>query len=364
MPSPFSLRTFGRIPSGESIEAWTLYGAGGLVLETISYGAIVTRLLTPDSKGRLADVVLGFDSLERYLDNDGYFGAMIGRLAGRIPNAHFRMDDKIYKLDPNDAPNHLHGGTRGFDRRIWTATPIDNRNGDVSLRLTYRSPDGEEGYPGELNVEVIYTVTKDNVFRIDSEAVADRPTPFGLTHHSYFNLAGEAVGTIADHEIQIHAEKTIAVDQRMAPLGRLDPVNPRNDLRKPRTLSKVIAEAYQNHGDLYLIQRDGPAGEKTRLVPAARLMHHGSGRVLEVFTTEMYLQLYTGSGLDGSLTGKSGTLYGKHAGVCMECEGYPDGANVPSLGDAVLRPGQPRRQTTLYAFSSTEANALSTESSL
>jgi aldose 1-epimerase len=345
-------RIFGLLPDGESVEAWTLCGRGGLVLETIAYGATVTRLLAPDRNGRLADVVLGFNNLDSYLSGRAYFGAVVGRVAGRIPGARFNLEGRTYELARNDPPNHLHGGVEGFDKKIWTASPMENPDGAPSLRLVYRSPDGEEGYPGTVDVAVTYTVTDDNVFLVDTEAVTDRPTPLSLTMHHYFNLGGEGTGSIADHELQIHSDEFVFTDEGMTLLGRTGSVIGRsNDFRQPRSLGAALRLLFQNHGDLYLLRGTGQEGTRSKPVAAARLVHPGCGRVLEVSTTETYMQLYTGAGLDGSLMGKSGARYARHAGVCLECEGYPDGANASSLGDIIVRPGHPQRHTTAYAFS-------------
>jgi aldose 1-epimerase len=350
-------RTFGLFPTGESVDAWTLSGPGGLVLEAITYGGIVTRLLAPDRHGGLADVVLGFNDLDSYLAGHPYFGAIVGRVAGRITGAGFNLEGKTYEVSRNDPPNHLHGGLHGFDKKIWIATPVYSPDGTPSLRLSYRSPDGEEGYPGTVKVTITYTVTGDNVFLIETEAVTDRPTPFNLTHHSYFNLAGEAAGSIADHELQIHADEYVVTGEHMTLLGRLGSVTGHsNDFRQPRRLGAAIPLLFQNHGDLYLIRKTAPNERSPKPVLSARLVHPGSGRVLDVSTTETHLQLYTGAGLDGSLMGKSGAAYARHAGVCLECEGYPDGANAPRLGNIILRPGHPKRQTTAYAFSTADAD--------
>jgi aldose 1-epimerase len=351
MTPSLASRTFGFLSNGEPVEAWTLRGSGGLTLEAITRGATVTRLLVPDSNGCVADVVLGFSSLDSYLNDHAYFGAVVGRVAGRIRGARFNLEGNDYEIAPNERPNHLHGGIRGFDKRIWTASPIEGPGGAPSLRLTYRSPDGEEGYPGTVDVAVTYTITHDNAFLIETEAVTDRPTPFSLTHHSYFNLAGEGTGTIADHKLQILADEFVFTDERMALLGRLGPVEGRgNDFRQLRSLGDAIPQLFQSHGDLYPIRKTAQECVQSEPVPAARLVHPASGRVLEVSTTNSHLQLYTGAALDGSVIGKSGFPYRRHAGVCLECQGYPDGANTPDMGDIVLRPGHPRCESTSYAF--------------
>jgi len=351
MAASLSSRHFGFLPSGQAVEAWTFRGAGGLILEVLAYGGIVMRLLAPDRNGRLDDVVLGFDKLEPYTANHPHFGAITGRVAGRITGARFHLNGKIYELARNDPPNHLHGGVEGFYRKIWTATPVDRADGAPSLRLTYRSPNREEGYPGTVDVAVTHTVTNDNAFMIETEATTDKPTPFNLTHHSYFNLAGEAAGSIENHVLQIHSDESVATDNDMTLLGKRVPVAGQpNDFNQPRRLGDVIPKLYKQHGDAYFIRRPSGLAER-ELVHAARLTEPATGRELEVSTTERYLQFYSGISLDGSQVGKSGQAYASHAGLCLECENYPDGANTPELGDIILRPGQPLRHVTLYSFS-------------
>lgn len=346
-----SSQIFGTLPRGESVEAWTLRGASGLQLEVMTYGATITRLLVPDREGRLADVVLGFNDLESYLADRSYFGAIIGRVAGRITGAQFDLDGKTCELARNDGANHLHGGIRGFDKRLWTAAARENSGGEPSLRLTYRSPDGEEGYPGTVNATVTYTVSNNNVLRVETEASTDQATPFSLTQHSYFNLGGEGAGTIADHELQIHADEFAPIDELTTLLGRIESVDGRdNDFRQQRNLGTALPLLLKNHGDLYLTRKPTGDGAGSRVVTAARLVHPESGRAIEVHTTETHLQLYTGCSLDGSGTGKSGISYKRHAGVCLECEGYPNGPNTPDCGDIILRPEHPRHETTEYAF--------------
>lgn len=333
------------------MDAWTLHGACGLTVEIITYGASVTRLLAPDREGRLADVVLGFDNLSAYSSHPGYFGSVVGRVAGRISNAEFSLDGERYELVSNDPPNHLHGGRTGFDKRIWKATPVETANGNPSLRLNYRSPHLEEGYPGTLDVAVTYTVTEENVLKVEMRGDADRPTPLSLTLHPYFNLAGEGAGSIADHELQIYADEFIATDEFMTLQGKVAAVvDTGNDFRHPRVLREAIPSLSRNHGDLYVIRRGPGETGSDAPVAAARLAHPASGRMLEISTTASHIQLYTAAALDGSLTGKSGVAYPRYAGVCLECQGYPDGANHPHLGDIIVRPGSPRQEVTAYAF--------------
>lgn len=352
MVSSITSRTFGFLPDGKAVEAWTLCGQGGLTLEVITYGAIVTRLLVPDRDGHMADVVLGFNDLNSYMTDKAYFGAVIGRVAGRTAEAQFTVEGKTHKLTRNEFPNHLHGGAEGFNKKIWSALPMTRRDGAPSLRLTYCSPDGEEGYPGTLTTAVQYTVTEDNTFLVETDAVSDRSTPLSLTVHPYFHLGGEGTGSIADHELHINADEFVVTDENLVPLGRTRSVNGRcNDFRQLRHLGDAIPCLFQNHGDLYRVRGTKQKGTQSRPVPAARLIHPPSGRVLDVSTTEAYIQLYTGAALDGSAIGKSGAPYMRYAGVSLECEGYPDGVNAPHMGDILLRPGDVRQQTTAYAFS-------------
>lgn len=351
MAPSMAVRSFGFLPGGVPVEAWTLKGAGALVAEVISYGATVTRLLAPDRHGRPADVVLGFNDLDSYRTNRAFLGAMAGRVAGRITGGRFSLAGRAYELARNDGPNHLHGGVEGFDKKVWTASPATRDGGAPSLRLTYHSADGEEGYPGAVDVTVTYTITNEDVLWIESEAVADRPTPVNLTQHSYFNLAGEGAGSVADQELQIHSGHFAVCNAHMTLVGREEPVAGRaNDFRQPRNLGEAMPGLFRNHGDLYRLRENSNQDGVATLIPAARLLHPQSGRVLEVSTTATHLQFYTGAGLDGSLIGKSRIPYARHAGLCLECEGYPDSVNSPQLGDILVHPGKPQRATTAFAF--------------
>ncbi len=353
MASPITSRTYGIIPAGEGqearpVEAWTLTGRGGLVLEVITFGGIVTRLLAPGRKGTLDDVVLGFNDLESYVAGHPYFGAITGRVAGRVKDASFTLDGKIYQLARNDPPNHLHGGVCGFDKRVWDASQVNRADGAPSLRLKYRSPDGEEGYPGNLDVMVTYTVTDDNTLLIESEATTDRVTPLSMTHHSYFNLAGEGSGSVADHRLAIFADEFVPVDENLTPTGRLESTARHgNDFRQPRRLADVIPSLFQQHGDLYAV----PAHGAEERMSVARLEDPATGRVLTVTTTERYVQFYTGSHLTGARLGKSGKAYGPFAGACLECSGYPDVSNVALRRETLIHPGQTQRHVTGYTFS-------------
>ncbi|MBS0663694.1 MAG: galactose mutarotase [Verrucomicrobia bacterium] len=337
-------RPFGTMPSGEPVSAWTLANKAGASVEILTLGGIVRTLSVPDRHGRLADVVLGFDTLAAYVARHPYFGAIIGRIAGRVTNGSLLVEGRTYPLARNNGPNHLHGGLVGLDRRVWQAEPVARPDGAASLRLTYHSPDGEEGYPGHVDLAVTYTWTADHVLVIESEATSDRPTPISLAHHGYFNLAGEGTGSVADHDVQILADTVIPTDEHFTLLGRRLPVAGQpGDFRRSRRLGDALPHLYQAHGDTY--ELGAPAG---RIV--ARVAEPRSGRQMTVTTDEGWLQFYTGVALDGTLVGKSGRVYGAHAGLCVECQGYPDATNRPGFGDILVRPGTPQRRRTAYAF--------------
>lgn len=330
---PITRIPFGSLPDGRLVQAYTLTNRAGSSLRVIDYGGIVTSLRIPDREGNLDDVVLGFDSLAPYLAEHPYFGAIAGRVAGRITGGRITMDGENVQLALNDGRNHLHGGFHGLDKRLWDAAALDG-----SLRLTYHSPNGEEGYPGAVDFAVTYTLTENDGFILETEAISDQATPVSPTQHSYFNLAGEHSGPVVDHEIQIQADQHAAVGPDMTLLGGKFPVaGTGEDFRQARRLGDALASMHNSHGALYFLHpADG-------LRMAARIVEPRHGRVLIVHTTEDCLQFYTGSGLDGSLVGKSGKPYQKHAGLCLECQGYP--------GASILRPGTQVRHTTLYQFS-------------
>jgi len=342
-------KNFGTLPSGETVEQYTLSNSAGVSLDVITYGGIITALRVPDAKGTLADVVLGFDNLEAYVARHPYFGAIVGRIAGRVSGGYLSLAGRDFQLVCNDEPNHLHGGLTGFDKRLWNATPITRSEGAESLRLTYHSPDGEEGYPGNLDIAITYTLTEQNELIIESEANTDQETPLSMTNHSYFNLSGEGSGSVAEHEIQILADTYVpSADKNMTLSGRLESVDDTaSDFRTPHKLSDVIARVYRGHGDNYQLRSQAIAEPEL----TARLVDPPSGRVLEVLTTETNLQFYTGLALDGTDIGKSGRAYEAHGGLCLECQGYPDGVSLPELGDILVHPGTAQRRTTIYAFS-------------
>ena len=344
-------REFGTLPSGDVVEAYTLSNDAGASAEILTLGGIVRTLCVPDREGRVSDVVLGFKDLGAYLAGHPYFGAVVGRIAGRVSGGNLSIDGRPYALACNDGPNHLHGGRCGFDKRLWTAAPVPGCRGGSTLRLSYSSPDGEEGYPGGIRVSVTYTMTAANEFVFETEALSDQATPLSLAQHSYFNIAGEGSGPVLGHEVQILSGEYVPADGLLTLSDRRERVSGRGvDLTRPRLLGEALPGLPKAHGDLYLLRSPGEAPPRVPSL-AARVTEARSGRVLEVLTDESCLQLYTGVALDGRLVGKSGRPYGPHAGLCLECQGYPNASGVGGFGDILVRPGRPQRRRTVYAFS-------------
>lgn len=342
-------RNYGEMPDGRSVQAFVLgEEAAGLTAEILTFGGIVTRLLVPGADGRRVDVVLGLPSLEAYLAGHPYFGAITGRVAGRISAGRFTLDGREYQLAINDPPNHLHGGLGGLDKKLWQPMAYTTADGDPALRLDYTSPDGEDGYPGNVSLRVTYTVAGGSALVIDYEATTDAATPLCLTNHSYFNLAGEAAGRVDDHVVQIFADTYVPTDDSMTLLGRVESLDGRpNDLREPRRVGDVLDGLFKQHGDNYMVR----GGGRGKMVPAAVVTEPGSGRSMLVASTEPCLQFYTSAMMDKALpTGKSGTVYDRFHGLCFECQGYPDGVNSPEIQDIILRPGQTYLQRTVYRF--------------
>lgn len=334
-------KIFDTLPDGRAVKAYMLSGGGGLQVEVLTLGGIVSRILAPDNKGELGDVALGFSTIEEYLREPHYFGAITGRVAGRIGGGAITVEGKTYQLALNNGSNHLHGGVVGLDRRLWFAEPFaDNDCAGVVLR--YRSPDGEEGYPGNVDFTVTYKVTNNNELLFSTEAKTDKTTPISLTNHTYFNLGGEGSGSIGEHWLQIQSDQVAVMDEKMTLQGKLESVEGQAcDVRQSTRMADMIPDLFLNHGDTYRIK-----GDLVELV--ASVKHPPSGRTLTVRTTCPYLQFYTSMHFDGSRTGKSGGNYIKHAGFCLECEGYAEGVRYPELGDILVHPGQPQKHTTIY----------------
>ncbi|HMQ33231.1 MAG TPA: aldose epimerase family protein [Chloroflexaceae bacterium] len=331
----------------DEVASFTLRNAGGVEAEILTFGGTLRALRAPGRDGRTADIVLGFDDLGPYLGPHPYFGSLVGRYANRIKAGRFSLGGATYSLAVNNGPNHLHGGPGGFHHVHWQAQPLEAPDGP-SLTLAYSSPDGEEGYPGQLSVVVSYTLTDTNDLRIDYEARADRETVLNLTNHAYFNLAGE--GTILGHELQLAASRFLPIDDSSIPLGELRPVaGTPFDFRQPAQLGPRLGtddeqlRLVQGFDHCFVLDK-GP-GE---LAFAARLSDPESGRTMEVYTTQPGVQLYTGNYLDGSITGKGGRRYGRHSALCLETQHFPDSPNQPQFPSTVLRPGEGYRQTTVY----------------
>ncbi|MEO7598401.1 MAG: aldose epimerase family protein [Opitutus sp.] len=344
-------RPFGHHGSGQTVECWTLRNASGATIDVLTYGGIVRSLSVPDAYSRIDDVVLGFDSLEPYLAGHPYFGAITGRIAGRVTAGELAVSGQTYQLHLNDGQNHLHGGKVGLDKRVWRAEPFAQPDGSAALRLSYRSPDGEEEYPGTLDITITYTLTPTNAFIVESTATTDQTTPLCLAHHSYFNLEGEISSTIANHDLEVFADECVPTDDSFTLTGRRVPVDQDHaDFRTPRRLAEAMPRLFKSHGACYPLRAPSTAAPALPTL-AARLFAPKTGRVLEVSTDDFVLQTYTASMLDGTLTGKCGERYGPHRALCLECQGYPDAAMHPEFGDILVYPDRPQKRTTIYAFS-------------
>lgn len=349
------MTTFGQTREGRPTRLFSLQNPTGFRADISDYGGTIVRLLAPDRQGRLDDVVLGFDRVEDYIAHSSYLGCTVGRCGNRIARGKFHLDGKTYALatnnEPNGLPCHLHGGLRGFDRVLWTAEPRASSEG-AALRLSYRSPDGEEGYPGNLEASVTFTVTPDNALKIDYVAETDRPTIVNLTNHSYFNLGGHRSGAIADHILKLHAARFTPIDRGMIPTGELAAVaGTPFDFTTPRQIGERIEAEHDQlkiaggYDHNFVLDRRGDG-----LVPAAWAQHSPSGRTLEVLTTEPGLQLYSGNFLKGAFAGKEGHVYGHRAGFCLETQHFPDSPNQPQFPPVVLRRGETYRSTTVFRF--------------
>lgn len=334
---------FGTLPNGTAVDLYTLTNRNGLVAKITNYGTIITELHVPDRRGRLGDVVLGFDNLGQYLQKHPYFGASVGRVANRIAKGRFTLDGKTYQLAINNGPNHLHGGLVGFDKKVWKAEP----QADAAVKFSYTSPDGEEAYPGTLQVTVFMSLTDENELRIDYTATADQATPVNLTNHSYFNLLGQ--GPILEHELLLAADYYTPVDAGLIPTGEIKTVKGTPlDFTTPRPIGsriKQVGNEETGYDHNFVLNGGGKA-----LTLAARVSEPLSGRVLEVHTTQPGVQLYTANYLDGTLKGKNGISYGRQTAFCLETQHYPDSVNHPNFPSTILRPGQTYRQTTVHKF--------------
>lgn len=343
---------FGMLPDGRKADLYIIQNDNGVEMKVTNYGGIIVSLKVPDRDGKFDDVVLGYEKLEDYLAETPYFGAIIGRYGNRIGKGKFTLNGKEYTLAANNGVNHLHGGEKGFDKVLWNAEPFRNEK-SAGLVLTYFSKDGEEGYPGNLKVKVVYTLDNTNSIRFDYEATTDLPTICNLTQHSYFNLAGHASGTINHHLLMIYASRFTPVDEGLIPTGELRPVEGTPfDFREPTAIGVRVNENNQQlkyglgYDHNWVLDRKTP--RDTEL--AAALYDPSSGRYMEIWTREPGLQFYGGNFLDGSNTGKGGHAYQYRTGLCLETQHFPDSPNKADFPSVTLNPGEVYKTTTIYKF--------------
>lgn len=343
---------FGTMPDGTDVSLYTLTNTNGMQVKITNYGGTITSILVPDKQGDISDVVLGFDNLDSYIKDSPFFGCIIGRYGNRLANGQFTLDGKTYTLAVNNGPNHLHGGKKGFDKRVWDAVEHPSDDGGV-LELHYKSPDGEEGYPGNLEVIVSYTLTAENEIKIRYRASTDKKTPINLTNHTYFNLKDAGKSDILNHVVQLHADTFTPVNENMIPTGEVQSVKGTPmDFLEPKPIGQDIDQDYAQlqygggYDHNYVI--NGKAGD-LRLV--ARVTEPESGRVLETFSEEPGVQFYTGNNLDGTVTGKEGNVYKMRHGFCLETQHYPDSPNQPNFPSTILLPHDQYDTMTVYKFS-------------
>ena len=338
---------FGSLDDGQAVDLYTLKNAKGATAKVISYGATLTELWVPDRTGKLGDVVLGFDNPQGYVGKHPWFGATVGRVANRIAKGKFTLEGKEYSLEINDPPNNLHSGSKDLSRVVWKAEPVYERDA-AAVRFTYDSPDGDEGFPGNLSVTVLYRLTNHNELELEYTATADQATPVNLTNHSYFNLDGDK--NILGQVLQLNAEKYTPVDATLIPTGEIRAVKGTPlDFTSPVAIGAHIAEMKGDPGGYdhnFVLST-----EAVKLKLAARVFDAASGRQMEVWTTEPGVQFYSGNFLDGTLTGKRGVVYRKHSGFCLETQHYPDAVNHPAFPSVILRPGSVYSTQTIYRFS-------------
>jgi len=343
---------FGETTEGISVDLYTLVNKNGMTVRITNYGAIVVDLIVPGKDGEFDDVVLGYKTPERYIENNPYFGAIVGRYGNRIAKGKFTLDGTDYTLAINDGENHLHGGLKGFDKVVWQSEGFTSDEGP-GVKLFYLSEDGEEGYPGNLNVTVRYILTQDNGLKIEYLAVTDKPTVLNLTNHSYFNLAGEGEGDILHHVLWIDADQITPVVEGLIPTGEFrDVTGTPFDFRIPTAIGERI---YNDNAQLAL----GPGYDMNWVIndwdrslkKAVTVYEPNSGRVMDVWTTEPGMQFYSGNFLDGSITGKSGKHYSCRSAIVLEADHFPDSPNQPNFPSVILRPGKNYSQTTIYQFS-------------
>jgi len=351
-PTEVSQEIYGQLPDGREVKIFTLTNQNGLRAKVTEYGAILVSMKTPDSSGKLADITLGFDTLADWLTNPPYLGASIGRFGNRIGGGKFTLEGKTYSLATNNAPGgipcHLHGGIRGFDKVLWSGKPTS----DHGVKFSYLSPHGEEGYPGNLQVEITYNLNENNELVWEAVATTDAPTIVNIVQHSYWNLSGDPTQTILDHELMIAATHYLPADAGMIPTGTIAPVEGTPmDFTRPTVVGSRAREDFEalkaanGYDACWVLEKAGG----TRL--AARVRDPKTGRVMEVSTNQPGVQFYTGNFLDGSITGKNDINYAKNSGLCLETEAFPDAPNKPEFPSAKLHPGQTYKHLMIHKFS-------------
>lgn len=346
---------FGVAENGEKVDLYTFKNKNGMEVSVTNYGGIITKIIVPDKDGNFSDVTLGYDSVEGYIKATPYFGAIIGRYGNRIANGAFEINGSKFILAKNDGDNHLHGGQYGFDKVLWSANPIDDYE-NPKLELTYLSKDGEEGYPGNLNVKVTYTLTLKNEIKIDYEAITDKETVCNLTNHAYFNLKDCGKSEILDHKIMINADQFTPIDKGLIPTGEQSKVeNTPFDFREFREIGSKINDSDEQinlaagYDHNFVIK--GNIGEM-RL--AARVIEESTGRIIEVHTEEPGVQFYTGNFLDGSIIGKNNIKYNRRTGFCLESQHFPNSPNTEEFPATLLKPGEIYNTSTIYKFSTVQ----------
>ncbi len=342
-----SERELGKLPDGRIVKIFTLKNKNGVIVRLSNWGATITEIHVPDKNGRLTNVVVGFDDFERIVKGPT-LGSTIGRFANRIAGARFKIDGIEYKITSNSGTNHIHGGRRGFDKVLWNATPITEKPDRVSVQFTYLSPDGEEGYPGNLTVKVTMTLTDDNELQLLYEARTDKATVVNLTNHSYFNLAG--YGNILNHQLLIAANTHTPTDDQLIPTGEITSVKDTPlDFTTPRKIGERIEQLMPRPGGYdhnYVLNREGKPPYF-----AARLFEPESGRIMEVFTTQPGMQIYTANHFNGKIIGIGGVAFPRYGAICFETQHFPDSPNKPNFPSTVLRPGEKFENTTIFKFS-------------
>jgi len=337
---------YGKMPDGKQVDIYTLTNAKGMKVKLTNYGGITVSVEVPDRAGKLADVTLGYDTLDGWLTNTSYLGATVGRYANRIAKGKFTLEGKTYTLATNNGENALHGGLKGFDKVLWDAKPV-RTDSSVGVEFTYLSKDGEEGYPGNLKVKAIYCLTDDNEFKVEFSATTDKPTVVNLAHHTYWNLAGAAAGDILGHELMLAADKYTPVDAGLIPTGELKDVKGTPmDFTKATAIGARIAQVEGGYDHNFVLRNQGG-----KVALAAKVVEPKSGRVMEISTDQPGVQFYSGNFLDGTVKGKGGIAYKKHYGFCLETQHYPDSPNKKDFPSVVLRPGETYKHVMIHKFS-------------